>query len=535
MTLTQGVSPSVCTIEVPPLKYNLPSVASLLWSYGGGVGILFPDCAIDKIEPRGDSSGRVTWRITILDRRWIWRETGAISGRYNTERDRVAAGQGGPAVKTLRELMRLCLDAMGEQGAIVSGDINQGDTFYPEVDWDFTRPAEALADLCDRSNNIVTLGLDNRVRIFARGTGANLPTAKLIETQTTIDPPEAPAKVVVVGAPDQWQADFILDPVGQDVDGTIKPIDELSYAPQVDGAVDWSENDFELHSRVEAKFRPLAKGTVWKWYRIRPGIVLPGDEQIQINDLREILPLLNQQVETYENEDGVRVARPPWVFGKFSPLEDRLASKDEVEPRISNQPDGLYTGPFDVDLERGIVKFQSPVVLLEKTKRSGSDSTASGLYAYPPDIRLRIAVNYREDVYKGIRRTKYFDDRTAGSSNLDQWTRFVLDESLTRGIYFDAEAGELVDNRDQLEPQALLAWQTVISEYQSQSRAESSSYAGLVQIPCDGAIAQVTWQIGNDGKVTTRASRNREELFITASYRERRLAEKISEQLRVRK
>lgn len=535
MTLTQGVSPSVCTLELPPLKQTIPPVGPLTFTYGVGVSMFFPDCAIDKIEPVGDSSGRVTWRLTILDRRWIWRETGALSGKYNTTRDRVAAGQGSPAVKTLRELMQICLDEMGETSAIIDGRINQGDTYYPEVDWDYARPAEALADLCDRSNNIVTLGLDNRVRVFPRGTGQELPRVKVIESQTTIDPPEAPARVVIVGAPDQWQADLILDPVGQDVDGTIKPIDELSYAPTVEGAVDWSENDFELHSRVEAKFRPLAKQSVWKWYRVRPGLTLPGNNAPEVTELQEILPLLTQQVETYENEDGITVPRPAWVFGKYSPLEDRLAPKDEVEPKISNQPDGLYTGPFDIDAERGIVKFQSPVVVLEKTKRGGGGSTAAGLYAYPPDIRLRVAVNYNEEGYKGVTRTRYFDDRQAGESSLSQWTRYVLDESLQRGIYYDNEAGQLVDNRDSLEQFAALAWQTVISEYLSQSRAESTSYAGLLPIQCDGAIAQVSWTIGADGKAKTRASRNREELFITSSYRERRLAEKISEQLRPRK
>lgn len=537
MTLTQGISPSVATIETPPLPITLPPISELRISFGGTV-IRFPGAALDKIEPVGDSEGRVRVKITILDRRWIWRETGAISGFYNLDtfavRDALNGQTAKPNVKTLRELMELCLDALDEPDYIISPFINGGDDSYPAVEWDYQRPAEALADLCDRSNNIVTLGLDNRIRIFARGQGEQLPTANLIESQTSTDAPEAPQSIVIVGAKDKYQFDLILDPVGRELDGTVKPINELSYAPRINGQPDWSENDYELHSRVPSRFRQLAKETVWKWYRVRLGFTLHGGEGITVNDLSEITPLLDFQVETYENDEGRVVPRPAWVFGKYSPLRAKLLNDDPPQQRLSNQPESLYIGSFSIDAERGIVVFSEPIVWLTKTKQGGFGPTQRGLFAYAPDIRLRIALNYNPKGYEGWKRTEYFKDEQpngATTSTVNSWVRYIIDETIERNVYYDFENNKLEDNKQANETKARKVFDTAVAEYRAFDTAASATYAGILAVPCDGAISQVTWDIGESG-ARTRISRNREETFITPSYAERRTFERIDAQLR---
>jgi len=534
-TLTQGTTPSTCVIDVAPFDFLLPPIAELRFSFGS-VLLRFPGAAVDKIEPVGDASGLIMWRITILDRRWAWRDFGTISGRYNADPDQ--QDQGAKYVeKTLRELLRLCLDALGETDAIIAGSLANQE-ILPSVDWDYELPAKALADLCERSGNIVTIGLDNIVRVFPRGAGASLPTADLIESQLTVDAPEAPSRIIIVGLPDRYQFDFILDPVGRELDGTIKPINELSYAPRVNNVVDWSENDPFLHSRVPVGSRKLAQETVWKWYRIRPGFTLPGPDAITVNERSEIA-LLNEQVEKQIDSEGREIRRPAWVFGRWSPIDDNLDPAAQVVQRLSNQPGSVYDGSFSIDAANYLVKFSDPIFRWSKTKEVGGASPATGFYVYAPDIRLRTSMHYNKGGFEGVKRTEFCEDKIIGGTTnrlaFRPWTRFVISEDIGREIYFDYEANRLEDNEAEQLELAEDEWQVVVDEYATLTNAQSASYAGLVPIACDGAIAQVTFDIDAQGFTRTRISRNREELFTAPSYAERRTFEKIDQVLRRRK
>lgn len=546
MTLTQGVGPSVCIVETPPLDRNpyntlLNRIGDLTWSYRNQT-FTFRSCIVDKIEPVGDSSGLVSWRIAILDRRWIWRQTGAISGNYNDDKEdvnRAISGLGAqkPNTKTLRQLIDLCLTALGEPNARV--EITNGTELYPETKWDYEQPVDALADLCDRSNNVVTLGLDDVVRITTKGIGNLLPRGDFIDEQQTVDPPESPQAIVVVSSPVKYQLDFRLEAVGKEVDGTVKPIHELSYAPKIAGVADWSECDPYFMTKVESKYREIAQESVWRWYRIIPAknngpstvaSVLP-----ELREIKEVTPLLSEQVEEYRDSDNKLVPRPPWVYGKFSPLEDRLASKDDAKAKISNQPDGLYTGSFSVDTDKGIVQFQSPVITYKNTKNGGNGPPVPGLFIYEAEIYLRIAVNYNPQGFEGVRRKEYFENETPGSRRIKinrSWTRFVLDEAVEPVTYYDYEANKKVDTTEEEKPKARKTWKTVVAEYTTPDLAETVSYAGLEKIQCDGAITQVTWQIAKNGQVTTRASRNREESFVAPDYAERRVQQRLVKMIR---
>lgn len=545
MTLSQGTSPSVCTIDIAPLPFNPPNIGLLRWQYGGSA-VNFPFSLLDKIEPVGDGEGRILWRLTVLDRRWAWRKTGAISGKYNTP-EQIDNKEARPeGVRPLKDLMKDCLDAMGETDAVLNLNRQAGEE-TPEVDWDYERPVEALASLCDRTGHIVVLGLDNRVYIFQKGFGSQLPTGNLtIEAQQTFDPPEAPAAIVVVGAATRFQVDLELEPVGKEIDGTVKPILELSYAPKdANGKPTWAFNDYVYMMTVDPKWREIARESVWRWYRVKsfdrssggPGpYTLPGTGgKIKITSIDEILPLLDVQVETYQNEDRKKVPRPAWVWGKFSPLEDSYTAVERPDRRLRNEPKGLYTGNFSVDVETGIVYFDSPTLILPEDERVG----ANGLSPGPADIKLRIAVEYREGGYKGPTRPEYHRSRRPSNRRSQSppraWTEFVVNDSLQRGIYRDGESDEIKDNNEELERRALLTWKTVAARYSSVDTAASISYAGFVPLACDGAITQVTWSIAENGETRTRASRNREESIIAPTYAERRLFERVEQNLRHRK
>lgn len=540
MTLSRGTSPSVCTIDMTPLGTVYPSVGELRWRYGGTF-IRFPFAKNDKFEPIGDGQGRVLWRLTVLDRRWIWRTTGSISGRYNTPQqieDKDAQPEG---VRTLRQLMVDCLQALGETDARLNL-IRGSEEERPEVDWDYDRPAEALSDLCDRTGHIVVLGLDNRVYIAPKGVGNQLPTGELvIESQQTFDPPEAPAAIVVVSAPTRFQVDLELEPVGKELDGTVKPILELSYAPTVDDKPDWSEltPGYMEGGNFDPKWQGLALESVWMWYRIKPfgtaerqQAPIPLGNDITIESFDDILPLLGTQVETYEREDGKKVPRPIWIWGKFSPGgEGEFDPVERPDERLRNEPKGLYTRPFDVDLDTGIAKFDSPTFIWGNTE--------DGRKPIPAELKMRVAIEYRKGGYEGPRREEFHrrrrPSRRRARSAPRNWMEFVINNSLVREVYDDGETGNTVDNIREVESRSLFTWRTVASRYNTIETAASTSYAGLLPIPCDGAITQVTWSISETGETRTRASRNREESIVAPTYAERRLFERVEKELRHRK
>jgi hypothetical protein len=109
--------------------------------------------------------------------------------------------------------------------------------------------------------------------------------------------------------------------------------------------------------------------------------------------------------------------------------------------------------------------------------------------------------------------------------------RYIIDETIERNVYVDFENNRTEDNKTENEAKARKVYNTAVGEYASFDRAASATYAGIVPVACDGAISQVTWEI-SEGGAKTRISRNREETFVTASYSERRLFERIDAQLR---
>ena len=541
MTLTQGVDPSVCTIDVAPFSRALPPVGLMTWRYGGVV-LRFPYSRLDKIEPIGDGQGRVLWRLTIMDRRWIWRTTGSISGRYNTRDQRRNEEKNPAGVRTLVNLIKDCLAALGEVNYDLRGLDKQAAKDTPEVDWDYARPADALADLCDRTGHVVTLGLDNRVHIMRKGLGNPLPKGPLVvESQLSLDPPEAPAAVVVVGSANRYQVDLQLEAIGKEIDGTVKRINDLSYTPVVNNKRTWALTDYEFLPDVDAKWREIATESVWRWYRVKDfrkppygagPYKLPGGKDAPVlKSLDDILPLLPVQCETYENTEGELEFRPPWVWGKFSPLEDDFREEDEAEKKLRNKPKGLYTGSFNLEHATGIVRFANPVLRLEVLKNQR-------MIAKPADIKLRVAVEYNQGGHKGPLRTEYYKKRKVARGRQQraprQWTEYVVADKILRRIWIDGETGQVRDTFKENAQRALYPWLTVVQRYREVDFAASTSYAGLLPIACDGAITQVTWTIGEDGATRTRASRNREESIIAPTYAERRMYQRVEEALRRR-
>src|SRR5262249_31321054 len=96
-------------------------------------------------------------------------------------------------------------------------------------------PISALARLCDTfSRRIVYQLKKNRILIARPGVGDHLPEGSIQRDNPSLDVPERPGSIGVLGAETPHQMRLRLVAVGEEWDGSYKPLDLLSYAPLTD-------------------------------------------------------------------------------------------------------------------------------------------------------------------------------------------------------------------------------------------------------------------------------------------------------------
>ena len=314
-TLGHGVTPSSCTIRVVPNQSIAADVGDLEIHFGRTT-LKFADCKLDRGRAEVTSRG-TTLSIRILDRRWKW-ETGTISGRYNLRGEDGELDEKRPR-KSPQQLAKLLLEEMGESRADVSA---LPDGPRPEINWDLANPARELAELCESLGCRVVLGSDDKVSIRKLGEGRRLPAGgTVMNVATGIENTVLPDELKLLGGALLFQSRFLLEPVGEDKDGEIKPIDKLSYRPDggwTGSAIEAKDVDFERDG-VTMSTRQLAGATVWRMYRVKEqatgGLNLPGFktkvkslDQYELND---------HLAETSKDPDGIKRYKPAQVDGVY--------------------------------------------------------------------------------------------------------------------------------------------------------------------------------------------------------------------------
>ena len=305
VTITLGINPSVISITCPPPAANdVYKVGDVTWSYvavdehsNDNFTRTFSDCLVDSVEVV--NQGTEVWNLSLLDRRWKW-AFGQISGRYNSRVNGTVLPKNR---KTLRELVELCLEAMGETGYDTSVvDANE----YPNVEWDLEVPAKALASLIDEYGLTVSLQKDDTVKVVRLGFGVSVPTKNRLHYSQTFDPSNYPSRIRSVSRPTVFQADLPLKAVGfeqefdegelhakgnalldaGDVDQfnamveqfiygpsstkctELKPIEELSYAPLAPSG--YRSSDPEKSWRKYPVYEYAEGEEVRTWTRLNP-------------------------------------------------------------------------------------------------------------------------------------------------------------------------------------------------------------------------------------------------------------------------
>lgn len=246
-TISHGVTPGVAVIRVNvfPDVTSLPAVGTVTITDGEDEVVL-PGCKLDEVVEVREGSG-VWWEARFRDRRWRWVEFGALD---------LCANQLDPHSKLIgwmaqspTEIAKRCLLAMKESGFTIDmppGLANDssatdflppGENYpptgtNPPIDWDATPPAQALQHVADLFGRRIVLRVTtNTVAVVVPGVGADLPPGSIFRSSPALKASGRPEEVAIVGDPTRYQGRFMLQAVGEEWDGTLKPINALSYAP----------------------------------------------------------------------------------------------------------------------------------------------------------------------------------------------------------------------------------------------------------------------------------------------------------------
>lgn len=530
-SFTHGIGPSLCQIYIAPQFYWPDMAGDLTVNYQpGGDTYTFTDCILDFISIERGQDGRQTWGLHILDRRWKWKDCGKISGCYNIRR-----GQGDgesniwtPSLRTLAELMELCLIAMGEDSyGFDLSLVSEND--FPEVEWDYENPAKALLSLCDQYGYRVILTLQNTTLIAPANEGEYLPEGTYLAGATTINPPNTPDSVVATAGRTIAQFDFPLQAVGLELDSTVVPIELLSYTPQTPAGNGWADmsGDLDNMTKVEDAGRPYAQKTVFRWYRIVPPFTLPGIDPTnpaneEIADRVFVLPLLDVQVDQApETSDSPATPLSAWVYGVWSTTsEGGYKNVTNVLDSSISTPDrslGFYPYEFELDHDLGIVKFSLPTFAYNPTDPQDR-------LIYPAEIFLRTSCNIRDQETMGWLRYEQQQFLFNGVPTKPMYLKH--DDVALKVAYRFAPDGTVIGADDNLnEVQAACDYYLGAAVKKlTVEDPQSFEYPGFVFLDLDGAIQQLEWNVEEGGKATTKANRNKEDLVNTPSYEEAKKA-----------
>ena len=509
LTLGHGITPNVATLTIAPQSQLVQTQGTLTFVFGSTV-IEFPDCLVNAASYTRDSNGLI-YQLQIYDRRWRW-GYGKISGMYNVRRidGQLVGGSNGRGAsladnteKSPQDLARLCFAAIGETNFDVSALPNAA---RPFVEWDVAQPMQALADLCELLGCRIVLGIDNKVRICRRGQGDELPyDLSVMDESATFDPPDEIQKYTVVTGRCLFQTDFALEPVGIEPDGTIKPLDDLSYTP----AGGWGDIDLKSFNGVgDTKLRELAESCVFKTYRVVVPVKIPGYGTV---DSLELLDLTNEQVLTSADYSSTGRLLPDrqkeaLVFGDYYQKQGTYTNTGTTtlpDQPTKEQMKYVITG-FNLDANRGLVTFSEPIFKL----------SGSGNQAVPAVLKLRTATYLRQAADRAAVRWEQFRGQSTGKpEKVRQVDEIVL--AYKNGV----------SNKAEVDKQINYYLDAMQQELQVQ-QPYSITYAGLKRINLDGAIQQVSFEVGPSG-CRTKASRSTDQDMRVPSYEERRFYEKL--------
>lgn len=537
-SMGQGVQPSTMSMVILPQDTSKIKLHGLLELSYGGQKRKMKNVLVDAASFRYDSGGG-SISLVLKDYRWTWAfsyVTGAYNLRTIDGEPMVLGGAGvndndvlGNSKRSLRDLCKICLDAMGVKGK--RQNVNDvPDNLYPPVSWDNENAANALHSLLEQFDLRLAPTWNGGANIVKVGVGAKLPASEIdkIESEgAELDPQERPEFIRLVTNPILYSVDFELEAVGEDVDGKIKLVEDCSwYSADLINFADSGEIEPDMSedlegADVEYSLNALAQKTCYKWWRIKlpriggagakgvvSGAVSPNkalhafkDKFGQIKYIEQFLPLVSELPDMYyDTEAKVKTNKRAFVFGRFERDGDLgeasvddvadidFYTVDEPDPGAGeNQRRAVVPVSFSLDQERGIVMFSSPVYALTN---AGDPEKAT--------LWLRAGSYIKE--LKTALPSRIIEERKEDAGSSAKYMTIPVDEAEP---WFSVTG---VDNHREID-KIIKRYDDEISEMFERREAEVATYIGLVFEPIDGAIREISWTI-DEGGATTIISRN---------------------------
>jgi hypothetical protein len=483
MTMSWGIEPSSAIITMIPMKTLPKAVGQLDFRFQGKV-VSLKECAISPTTLRIHKfrKGHV-WSVQIFDRRWRWRYP-TISGEYNKRR---CDGSLDPAnKKTLKELLTLLFNALGESPF----ELTYIPDVFPYVNWSESRASLELGHLAERFGCAVMLKGDVPA-VEAIGKGDNIGTTSHdLHSTYLYGLTVKPKRERVISGSTIIQQKLRLKAVGVEASGDREEIDLLSYLPSGGWESQWPTTLTD----VPPDKRHNALDTVWRWFEIVPPESIAG---VSIDSVKQI-KLRTITAEIMEGSTGEFYCAPPRVKGTFYPYT--------MWPE--NVTDAWFPGPFEIDVEAQLVKFEYPVIMLDE--ENNPKEPILDLYTSfeltDPDgnpVVMESAANIPSVTYTTKDRVDRFDYLTATDIIDPAW------ESPTGGTASETQQ-ELERIRD-----------AIIGTYDGQEACDFWQ-EGLRAIKLSGKIAQIRWRCYADRAASTRASCHMEFDIHTKAYSEHR-------------
>lgn len=493
MLWDRGVKPSTAEIICMP-QVVVSATGTLTVGYlSPNVTIPFTNSVITRatLEGIGEST---RMHLTISDSRYWW-QFSHIDGEYN--RPLGTSPETYEAEKSLIELMDLCLAALSATGDTSAVD----DSPRPHVFWRGDRADLALEELCTHYGYVVVRTLAGGVVIAAVNSGSALPELSREKTLSFSGANGSPPQNVRIACADvAYQCKLILEAIGEDTDGTIKAINDLSYKP----TAGWSVPDFPEYANVAGTYTKdgktinksdLAKKCVFKWYRVKNQAHTTGNfappgftgTAADIDKLKYLYPLKAELNESDVDTEGKRQFRKAFVSGVFY-LEDGLDA---------NTADGtVYDKSFNLVGNDGIVKFSEYVFKIAKT--------GPAIAIAPADIALTCTCSV---TLPDLNAKQYYayTASAGGPRGVHTVQRAEIVPRVTPEYNGSSVVGTPDDNFDECDNWAIGFADAEIARY-TPTDGVVVEYQGIAAIDLDGLRQQVEWRVGNKQPSSTRAS-----------------------------
>lgn len=511
-TIIRGTSPGQFQLRIAPGNEDLVEIADLvLWEDDTEI-LRLVDCAFVDMEWERGTEGS-TAMVTIADRRWRWvKGGGSVSGHYNVRKPDGTVEQS--TAKTLQELLQLCFEELDEDVVDLSAVPNIPQA--AEVRWDHTRTKDALDGLLQIYGMEVVLRRDNSVKVVVLGTpGGNLPSTAVRSRQGKMSGLAIPDIIRVVGAPTRWQMLWELEPVGLDLDGKWKAVEDLSYRP----SGGWSRIDPEFMldldesvDEVEKKRRKLALETVYRCYRLKR----PADFDHSVANSYDYLPeyeetgdgvagrppiehivLRDTLFTVRSNGDGTSTNLPAEIHGVF------WATEYGAE---NTSPDTLWDGGFQIDAANQLVRFPKAMHKFARDNESYAFAELFLLTTFSVLNPNRAPVRYEQD--RVLRPGDNRHERIFQDVELQVTVPFAWDPIDER-----YERGSVSSNTEDVRDIGDYYLGSIVSEL-SPEPGEVRPVAGFIAVDLDSELSQVSYQWSGMRAFTTVSKNTEHRTFL---------------------